>query len=537
MKRKNIENQYFDSKLKNEVEFLENRIAEVVTLSKRTVSKRTVLDFSQDIKTSVSKKKIQCESKYDFNPQNMDILDRKNFQDTETTYLDKFTIIDNLLIKYELLKSEDNGDSNEKNINVNLGMDDSIIDQNNFYEKLNFRENIKYFTLNDINTIKGMRFNEFNHFPLNKLYDNQSLNLNEIQKLCFDYFYKSKENYILCTSKSCGRLIIIEFAIAQILAENFSSSENSLLANKNFKLIYILTNEEKCRNIYDYYNPKLSKLSQEICLFSSYGRRITDLQQKEVLEELIHSNIIFITADYLEIITRKSNKYLQENFFYQRINLLIYDSLHYISDKSEASIAISYEALITRFNFLREKHFIKSRIIACLPRIKNPKQVASFLKIKRKNVLYFPNEFDLQKVDTKINIYDLEINNDLYEKKLLEYLPEIIKQNSKKEKIRNSIIIISSSIENSKRTYEYLKYMYFKEDSLDENKYILNQIKKMSKNKKLKDVIKYGIVDDNLEMSASFRTLIEGLFQRGTGKYYQDKTLCLSLLKGKIKFL
>ncbi len=94
-------------------------------------------------------------------------------------------------------------------------------------------EEIKTFKLEEAEAFANKKVFELNSAQLNKFFfgsSNSSLkNFNAIQKLCFGYFHKTNEDYLLAAPTGCGKTAIMEFAVAKVLADE----EEKLLKSNN----------------------------------------------------------------------------------------------------------------------------------------------------------------------------------------------------------------------------------------------------------------------------------------------------------------
>lgn len=550
MKRKNtdIEENKFSSKRKRNL-FISDK-------NKLNANQNSVISehiSSKRIHAVFSNKFSECDFTKNSNNENETSLSSKrNIKNARDISLSRVEVFELILQKYfkNLKAKEQQQKSVKDEVKFTLSSfkseinsienNDNDNDLNSKSEKENAKiifEKIKAFTIEDAEAIAKKEFFEFNSFPLNKFFESESSlsNLNAIQKLCFDYFYKTNQDLLLAAPNGSGKTAILEFAIAKVFDEKLNLSENKFKINKNnnnensnfnnFKIIYISPSEEKCKQKFEYFTNKIKRSLPQIKTFSthSFKNNINNNNinnNSDLLKSLLSANLIFTTAENLEILTRKNNSELIENEFFKSISLVLYDSLHSI--KKGAKIDYAYEALITRFNFLKQKLSLKFRSIGIIARIANLNQVAAFLNVQQKNVLCFAKTFDAIKIERKVIPYDLEFDNDAYENKLLLEIPKIIFENLKRENKRNSVLIVCSSAENAKFTCEFIKsYCSFLLGNLVDNKIrkTLDETAINIHDDCLKEFFGYGIVFDDLNLCANDRNTAKTCFQNGIGIY------------------
>lgn len=521
MKRKNIDlksseiitnmQAKFDAK-----NFSKNNLNHYMSVTDQISSKRIQAFFYN--------KNDQIQSKEKGKSKRNDISSKRRLINPKGITLNKMEVFDLILQKYffdieaKEHKSVDNIDESFNNAKDKYDL--SFIEEN-----LNVIFKIKTFTIEDINHYKIKEFPEFNSFPLSNYFKNyQSLLLNEIQKICFEYLYKTNEDFLLALPYNCGKSQIIEFAIAKALKEQFAlqssrtTKADSLIFN-NFKIIYILQTSEKCQEKYLHL---LNNKSENFIDLKPFSLELIfekgSINFEDSLKDLSKSSLIFTSAETLEKLINKNNKFLIENYFYESISLIIYDSLNYIANGAINDNA--YEKLINRINFYRQKYSLNFRTIGISARINNLIDIASFLKIKRHNVLFFPKIFDRTKIETKIYYNEFEFNIEASEKKLIYNLHNIITDNLRKNSRRNTITIICSNSKNTKLTCELLKQKtskllksFIEEDKEKEISHLLNNIK----NKCLAEYIKCGIAFDDAALFDQDRHLVKFLFEHGLG--------------------
>jgi hypothetical protein len=517
MKRKNIELEPLKSTSKNKRNFI---ISEINGRNANQFSLVSDNLSSKRIQTIFPNNKKQSELN-DFSNQNQHgISSKRNLINGKYLSLNNIEVFDLFIQNYflSLKGKEQKSVENKSDLKSNKDSNsDLFYDGEKKNDKLILYK-IKIFTIEDAENFKNKNFSEFNFFPLNKFFEeNSNLNLNEIQKLCFDYFYKTNEDYLLAAPNGCGKSKILKFAIAKAFAEKLTLNMSDSKLKNDFKIIYFLESKEKCKEKFLKLSKNFSENFPKLKLFSLDLFDNQDFKCMEItLHNMLNSNIIFTTAYFFEVFTLKNNKDLFENYFYENISLIIYDSLNYIANG--ASNNFSYETLITRLNFLKQKKSLKFRTIGTIARIDNLEEIAAFLKIERNNVLFFPKNFDQLKIKCKVIHYELEFKKDAYEKKLMNNIPKIITENLKQDFTRNSILIVCSNAQNAKLTCEFISQNYSnllksKIGGVIQNEFLelINDIK----NDYLSKIIKLGMAFYDMNLFDEERNLIKSLFHKG----------------------
>ncbi|KAK9453183.1 Sec63 Brl domain-containing protein [Dipodascopsis uninucleata] len=338
--------------------------------------------------------------------------------------------------------------------------------------------------------------------------------LNRVQSLVFPVAYGTNGNMLISAPTGAGKTDVALLTVLRIISQYAHVSTNGddstvYLEKDKFKIIYVAPLKALAAEI-------VEKLGQRLAWLGVSVRELTgDMQLTRA--EITKTQIIVTTPEKWDVVTRKSNG---DNDLVEKVRLLIIDEVHMLHDDRGSVI----ESLVARTLRQVESSQSMIRIVGLSATLPNFIDVSDFLRVDRKEGLFYfdasfrpvPLEQHFIGVKGKAGSRQASENTDrvTYEK-----VVDMLRQG-------HQIMVFVNSRKDTLKTVNMLREMAATEGDLDElfdstfhpkYKSAAYDINK-SKNKDIRDILKYGFGIHHAGMLRTDRNLTERLFTEGVVK-------------------
>ncbi|XVF60252.1 hypothetical protein PTKIN_Ptkin08bG0030000 [Pterospermum kingtungense] len=334
---------------------------------------------------------------------------------------------------------------------------------------------------------------------------------NSLQSECFPVCFLSDVNMVISAPTGSGKTVLFELCILRLLSRFISGDGSFDHVKGTLKTIYIAPSkalvQEKLRD----WNQKFGSLGIN-CLEltgdnESYSRR--NLQE---------ADLILTTPEKFDAVTRYCIKDGGLSFF-SDIALLLIDEVHLLNDLRGAAL----EAIVSRIKMLSRTPEMKSsslssvRFLAVSATIPNIEDLAEWLEVPVQGIKRFGEEMRPVKLTTKVFGYASAKNDFMFEKRLQNYIFDILMQYSRGK----SALVFCSTRKGAQEAAQCLSQtvMSFGYSNpfirSHEQQERLRQASLACSDKQMQSYILYGVGYHNGGLSLKDRNLIEGLFLSG----------------------
>ncbi|XP_009334110.2 DExH-box ATP-dependent RNA helicase DExH17 isoform X1 [Pyrus x bretschneideri] len=334
---------------------------------------------------------------------------------------------------------------------------------------------------------------------------------NSLQSECFPVCFHSDTNMVVSAPTGSGKTVIFELCILRLLSRFLSEDGRLGRTNGTLKTIYIAPSkalvQEKVRD----WNQK----------FGSWGITCLELtgdNESYNVRNIQEADIILTTPEKFDAVTRYRAKDGGMSFF-SDIALLLIDEVHLLNDPRGAVL----EAIVSRIKMLAQNPELKSsslahvRFLAVSATIPNIEDLAEWLKVPVQGIKRFGEEMRPVKLTTKVFGYTPAKNDFLFEKRLQNYIFDVLMQYSRGK----SALVFCSTRKGAQEAAQRLTQtvMAFGHSNpfikSKEQQERLREASFSCGDKQMQSYIPYGVGYHNGGLSMKDRNLIESLFLKG----------------------
>ncbi|XP_021824640.1 DExH-box ATP-dependent RNA helicase DExH17 isoform X1 [Prunus avium] len=334
---------------------------------------------------------------------------------------------------------------------------------------------------------------------------------NSLQSECFPVCFHSDANMVVSAPTGSGKTVIFELCILRLLSRFLSEDGRLIHTNGTLKTIYIAPSkalvQEKVRD----WNQK----------FGSWGINCLELTGDNEFyntRNIQEADIILTTPEKFDAVTRYRAKDGGLSFF-SDIALLLIDEVHLLNDPRGAVL----EAIVSRIKMLAHNPELKSsslahvRFLAVSATIPNIEDLAEWLKVPVRGVKRFGEEMRPVKLTTKVFGYTPAKNDFLFEKRLQNYIFDILMQYSRGK----SALVFCSTRKGAQEAAHRLSQTvmaFGRSNPFIKNREQQERLREASlscSDKQMQSYIPYGVGYHNGGLSMKDRNLIESLFLKG----------------------
>ncbi|KAK3183606.1 hypothetical protein Dsin_030892 [Dipteronia sinensis] len=333
---------------------------------------------------------------------------------------------------------------------------------------------------------------------------------NSLQSECFPVCFHSDVNMVISAPTGSGKTVLFELCILRLLSR-FIAEGRFVHIKGTLKTIYIAPSKALVQE-------KLRDWSQK---FGSWGINCLELTGDNEFyntRNIQEADIILTTPEKFDAVTRYHIKDGGLSFF-SDITLILVDEVHLLNDPRGAAL----EAIISRIKMLARKPEMKSsplasvRFLAVSATIPNIEDLAEWLNVPAQGIKRFGEEMRPVKLTTKVFGYPAAKNDFLFEKRLQNYIFDILMQFARG---RSALVFCSTrkgaqeaaqQLSQTAMTFGYSN-PFIKDHEQQER---LREASLSCSEKQMQSYILYGVGFHNGGLCMKDRNLIEGLFLKG----------------------
>ncbi|KAM6572347.1 hypothetical protein CsatA_016427 [Cannabis sativa] len=334
---------------------------------------------------------------------------------------------------------------------------------------------------------------------------------NSLQNECFPVCFHSDINMVVSAPTGSGKTVLFELCILRVLSRFISEGTKFVHVKGTLKTIYIAPSKALVQE-------KLRHWTQK---FGSWGINCLELtgdNESYSIKNIQEADIILTTPEKFDAVTRHGIKDGGLSFFGD-ISLLLIDEVHLLNDPRGAAL----EAIVSRMKMLARNPLLKSsslshvRFVAVSATIPNIEDLAEWLEVPIQGVKRFGEEMRPVKLTTKVLGYTPAKNDFLFEKRLQNYIWDILMNYSKGK----SALIFCSTRKGAQEAAQRLTQSAmtsgysnpFVKDR--EQRERLREASLSCSDKQMQSYIVYGVGYHNGGLCHKDRILVENLFLKG----------------------
>ncbi|KAJ4831496.1 hypothetical protein Tsubulata_004728 [Turnera subulata] len=247
---------------------------------------------------------------------------------------------------------------------------------------------------------------------------------NSLQSECFPVCFNSDVNMVISAPTGSGKTVLFELCVLRLLSK-FISDGKFVHVKGTLKTIYVAPSKALVQE-------KLRDWSQK---FGSLGINCLELTGDNEFyntRTILEADIILTTPEKFDAVTRYRIKDGGLSFF-SDIALLLIDEVHLLNDTRGAAL----EAIVSRIKMLARNPEMKCSPLSCVrslavsATIPNIEDLAEWLNIPAQGIKRFGEEMRPVKLTTKVFGYAPAKNDFLFEKRLQNYIFDILMQYSR----------------------------------------------------------------------------------------------------------
>ncbi|KAL3526077.1 hypothetical protein ACH5RR_014449 [Cinchona calisaya] len=334
---------------------------------------------------------------------------------------------------------------------------------------------------------------------------------NSMQSECFSACYLSDINMVISAPTGSGKTALFELCILRVFSKFISTEGKFIQLKGTLKTIYIAPSKALVQE----------KLRDWIQKFGSWGINCLELTSDNEhynMRNIQDADIILTTPEKFDAVTRYRIKDGGLSFF-SDIALVLIDEVHLLNDPRGAAL----EAIVSRMKMLACKTEMKSsplahvRFLAISATIPNIDDLAEWLMAPNQGIKRFGEEMRPVKLTTKVLGYTPAKNDFLFEKRLQNYIFDILMQYSRGK----SALVFCATRKGAQEAAQRLAQIamtfghsnpFTKSREQEER---LREASLSCGDKQMQSYILYGVGYHNGGLSMKDRNLIEGLFLNG----------------------
>ncbi|XP_048602933.1 DExH-box ATP-dependent RNA helicase DExH17 isoform X3 [Brassica napus] len=334
---------------------------------------------------------------------------------------------------------------------------------------------------------------------------------NSLQSECFPLCFHSDINMVISAPTGSGKTALFELCILRLLSKSISSDGRFLHAKGALKTVYISPAKALVQE-------KLRDWNQK---FNSWGISCLELtgdNETYSSKNIQDADIILTTPEKFDAVSRYRVSSGGLGFF-SDIALVLIDEVHLLNDPRGAAL----EAIVSRIKILSSNHELRLstlasvRLLAVSATIPNIEDLAEWLKVPTAGIKRFGEEMRPVKLTTKVFGYAAAKNDFLFEKRLQNYIYDMLMQYSKGKSAlvfcstRKGAQEAAQKLAQTAMTYGYSNPFVKSREQLER----LREASPMCSDKQMQSYILQGVGYHNGGLCQKDRSLVEGLFLSG----------------------
>ncbi|XP_042032105.1 DExH-box ATP-dependent RNA helicase DExH17-like [Salvia splendens] len=334
---------------------------------------------------------------------------------------------------------------------------------------------------------------------------------NSLQSECFSTCYLSDFNMVISAPTGSGKTVLFELCIMRLLSKSITGGGSFNHHIGTLKTIYIAPSKALVQEKLRHWTQKFGSLGIN-CL------ELTGDNEYYSVKSMQDADIILTTPEKFDAVTRYRIKDGGLSFF-SDISLVLIDEVHLLNDPRGAAL----EAVVSRIKMLACSPEMKSsplslvRFLAVSATIPNINDLAEWLMVPFQGIKKFGEEMRPVKLTTKVFGYTPAKNDFLFEKRLQNYIFDLLMQYSREK----SALVFCSTRKGAQEAAQCLSQiaMTFGHSSpfikSREQQERLREASLSCSDKQMQSYILYGVGYHNGGLSMKDRNLMEELFLNG----------------------
>ncbi|KAI4306649.1 hypothetical protein L6164_029909 [Bauhinia variegata] len=316
---------------------------------------------------------------------------------------------------------------------------------------------------------------------------------------------------VISAPTGSGKTVIFELCILRLLSRFISSEGKFIHVKGTLKTIYIAPSKALVQE-------KLRDWNQKFGPWGVNCLELTGDNESYNLRNIHEADIILTTPEKFDAVSRYGIKDGGLSFF-SDIALLLIDEVHLLNDARGAAL----EAIVSRIKIVSQNPKMKLnplgqvRYLAVSATIPNVEDVASWLNVPDQGIKRFGEEMRPVKLTTRVFGYAPAKNDFLFEKRLQNYIFDILMQYSRGK----AALIFCSTRKGAQEAAQRISQIAMSfgySNPFIKNKEQQDRLREASlscSDKQMQSCILFGVGYHNGGLCLKDRNLIEGLFLKG----------------------
>ncbi|XP_063936553.1 DExH-box ATP-dependent RNA helicase DExH17 isoform X2 [Daucus carota subsp. sativus] len=334
---------------------------------------------------------------------------------------------------------------------------------------------------------------------------------NSLQSECFSACFLSDVNMVISAPTGSGKTVLFELCILRLLSKFISTEGVFNHVKGTLKTIYIAPSKALVQE-------KLRDWDRKLGSWGINCLELTGDNEFYNIKTIQEADIILTTPEKFDAVTRYRIKDGGLSFF-SDIALVLIDEVHLLNDPRGAAL----EAIVSRLKMISCNPEMKSSVLAHVrflsvsATIPNIEDVAEWLMVPVQGIKRFGEEMRPVKLTTKVFGYTPAKNDFLFEKRLQNYIFDLLMQYSRGK----SALVFCSTRKGAQEAAQRLAQMamtFGHSNPFIKNREQLERLREVSlscTDKQMQSYILYGVGYHNGGLAAKDRNLIESLFLSG----------------------
>ncbi|KAK2361463.1 DExH-box ATP-dependent RNA helicase DExH12 [Trifolium repens] len=334
---------------------------------------------------------------------------------------------------------------------------------------------------------------------------------NSLQSECFPTCYHSDVNMVISAPTGSGKTVLFELCILRLLSKSISSEGRFIHVKGSLKTVYIAPSKALVQE-------KVRDWNQKFGPWGIYCLELTGDNESYTPRNINEADIILTTPEKFDAVSRYGIESGGLSFF-SDIALLLIDEVHLLNDPRGAAL----EAIVSRIKIISGNPKMKLnplaqvRFLALSATIPNIEDLAKWLLVPDQGIKRFGEEMRPVKLTTKVFGYAPAKNDFLFEKRLQNYIFDILMQYSKGK----SALIFCSTRKGAQEAAQRLAQIvmnFGQSNPFIKSREQQDQLREASlslSDKQMQSYILYGVGYHNGGLCLKDRNIVEGLFLKG----------------------
>ncbi|XP_071713021.1 LOW QUALITY PROTEIN: DExH-box ATP-dependent RNA helicase DExH17-like [Rutidosis leptorrhynchoides] len=334
---------------------------------------------------------------------------------------------------------------------------------------------------------------------------------NSLQSECFSACFHSDINMVISAPTGSGKTVLFELCILRLLSKFISKEGRFIHSKGTLKTVHISPSKALVQEKLRSWNQKLGSWGVN-CL------ELTGDNESYNIRNIQEADIVLTTPEKFDSVTRFGIKDGGLSFFGD-ISLVLIDEVHLLNDPRGAAL----EAIVSRIKMIGRSPQMQTsalahmRFLAVSATIPNIEDLAKWLMVPVEGLKRFGEEMRPVKLTTKVFGYTAAKNDFLCEKRLQNYIFDLLMQYSRG---KSSLVFCSTrkgaqeaaqQLSQTAMTHGYSNPFIKHRDQQER----LREASLSCGDKQMQSYILYGIGYHNGGLSPKDRSLIEGFFLSG----------------------